>query len=67
MTKLHDAFGLMLVITPAGGRYWHMRFRNEGKEQVLSFGAYPMADAFCRNALTFARLPQTDISHQRRF
>ncbi|QFG38175.1 DUF4102 domain-containing protein [Paracoccus pantotrophus] len=46
--KLPDGGGLLLFVSPSGGRLWRMRYRFEGKEKVLSFGAYPdvkLADA----------------------
>ena len=46
--KLGDAGGLYLFVTPAGGKLWRLKYRIDGKEQKLSFGAYPdvsLADA----------------------
>ena len=39
--KLSDGFGMYLEITPAGGRYWRIKFRVAGKEKRLSLGIYP--------------------------
>jgi integrase len=40
--KLFDGGGLYLQVTPAGGKYWKMKYRQaNGKEGLLSFGAYP--------------------------
>lgn len=40
--KLFDGGGLFLQVTPAGGKHWKMKYRQEnGKEGLLSFGAYP--------------------------
>ncbi len=40
--KLFDGGGLFLLIAPTGGKYWRMKYRqNNGKEGLLSFGAYP--------------------------
>ncbi|MGC2497445.1 MAG: IS6 family transposase [Acidobacteriaceae bacterium] len=33
--------GLHLLVTPKGGRYWHYRYRFEGRENLLSLGCYP--------------------------
>lgn len=47
-TKLFDGGGLFLLITPSGGRLWQFKYRFDGKEKKLSFGAYPaitLADA----------------------
>jgi len=39
--KLADEKGLYLLITPAGGKLWRLKFRHLGKEKKLSLGAYP--------------------------
>lgn len=39
--KYFDGAGLYLELTPAGGRYWRMKYRWAGKEKRLSFGVYP--------------------------
>jgi integrase len=40
--KLFDGGGLFLQVTPAGGKYWKMKYRQaSGREGLLSFGAYP--------------------------
>jgi len=39
--KLADGGGLYLLITPAGSRWWRLRFRVHGKEQMLSLGTFP--------------------------
>lgn len=40
--KLFDGGGLFLQITPAGGKHWKLKYRrDDGKEGLLSFGAYP--------------------------
>lgn len=36
-----DGGGLYLEVTPAGGRYWRMKYRHSGKEKRLAFGVYP--------------------------
>jgi hypothetical protein len=28
------------VLTPAGGRWWRLKYRVEGKEKLLSLGVY---------------------------
>jgi integrase len=46
--KLYDGGGLFLLVTPTGGKLWNMKYRFNGKESRLSFGAYPavtLADA----------------------
>ena len=39
--KLADGGGLFLYVTPKGGRLWRWKYRYDGKEKVMSFGAYP--------------------------
>ena len=42
MYKLFDGGGLFLQVTPAGGKHWKLKYRrDDGKEGLLSFGAYP--------------------------
>jgi integrase len=39
--KLSDGGGLYLLIRPNGSKLWKLKFRVNGREQKLSFGAYP--------------------------
>lgn len=39
--KHFDGAGLYLELTPAGGRYWRLKYRHSGKEKRLAFGVYP--------------------------
>ena len=39
--KLFDGGGLFLLVTPAGGRWWRLKYRFDGKEKLLSLGIYP--------------------------
>lgn len=39
--KLADGGGLYLLVTPAGGRLWRLKYRVIGKEKLLALGAYP--------------------------
>lgn len=39
--KLSDGGGLYLLITPAGGALWRIKYRIEGKEKTYSVGPYP--------------------------
>lgn len=51
--KLSDGDGLFLVVMPAGGKYWRMKYFFAGKEKVLALGVYPhisLADARERRA-----------------
>jgi len=38
---LHDDRGLYLLIRPAGGKYWRLRYWQSGKETKMSLGVYP--------------------------
>jgi integrase len=40
-TKLYDERGLFLLVTPAGGKWWRLKYRFEDKEKLLSLGVYP--------------------------
>ena len=42
--KLTDGSGLYLLIRANGSKLWRFRYRSHGKEQKLSFGAYPEVD-----------------------
>ena len=39
--KLYDSGGLYLEISPAGGKWWRLKFRFNGKENRISLGVYP--------------------------
>lgn len=39
--KLKDERGLYLLVQPTGARLWRLRFYAEGRESMLSLGAYP--------------------------
>ncbi len=39
--KVFDAGGLFLIATPAGGKWWRLRYTMDGKEKLLSLGTYP--------------------------
>ena len=38
---LADGQGLHLYVQPNGGKWWRMRYRYAGKQQMLSLGTYP--------------------------
>lgn len=40
--KLFDAHQLYLAVSPAGGRHWRWKYRFDGREKLLSIGAYPL-------------------------
>ncbi len=39
--KLSDEKGLFLLLSPAGGKWWRLKYRFGGKEKLLSLGTYP--------------------------
>jgi integrase len=39
--KLFDGGGLFLLVAPTGGKLWRLKYRFDGKEKLLSLGAYP--------------------------
>lgn len=46
--RLADGGGLYLEVSPAGGKWWRLKYRFGGKEKRLSLGTYPdtgLADA----------------------
>lgn len=46
--RLFDGGGLYLEVSPAGGKWWRLKYRYGGKEKRLSLGTYPdtgLADA----------------------
>lgn len=59
--KLTDGEGLHLLVRPNGSKLWRMKYRFDGKEKLLSFGAYPgtsLADARLRRAEATVALGQ---------
>lgn len=39
--RMHDEKGLYLEISPAGGKWWRLKYRFDGKEKRISLGVYP--------------------------
>jgi integrase len=39
--RLFDERGLYLEVSPAGGKWWRLKYRHRGKEKRLSLGVYP--------------------------
>jgi integrase len=39
--KIADGGGLYLLVTPEGGKLWRWKFRYDGREKTMAFGAYP--------------------------
>jgi integrase len=39
--KLADGGGMFLLVTPAGGKLWRLKYRVDGREKLLAIGAYP--------------------------
>src|SRR5205823_12810539 len=58
--KLFDAGGLHLVVRPNGSKAFRMKFQHKGKEQLLTFGAWPEL------SLTDARTRRDQVRDRRR-
>lgn len=55
--KLGDGRGLFLLVTPAGGKLWKLKYRFDNKEKKLSIGKYPdISLAEARKAADAARV-----------
>ena len=39
--KMVDGKGMFLYVVPTGGKLWRLKYRFDGKEKLLSLGAYP--------------------------
>lgn len=39
--RIADAGGLCIEVSPAGGKFWRLRYYLNGKEQMLALGKYP--------------------------
>lgn len=39
--RLFDGGGLYLEVSPAGGKWWRLKYRFDGKEKRISLGTYP--------------------------
>ena len=39
--KLRDERGLLLMVRPTGAKWWRLRYKIQGKENMLSLGVYP--------------------------
>lgn len=39
--KLTDGRGMFLLVTPAGGKLWRLKYRIDGREKLLAIGSYP--------------------------
>jgi integrase len=54
--KKADGLGLTLLVQPDGGKFWRLRYRFAGKEQMLSLGEFPQVSlAEARQARDDAR------------
>ena len=39
--KLFDGWGMYLLVTPKGYKWWRLKYYFEGKERLLALGVYP--------------------------
>ena len=54
--KLADGHGLYLQVTSKGAKLWRWKYRFQGKEKLMSFGAFPLVTlAEAREALETGR------------
>ena len=56
--KVTDGDGLYLLVNPAGGKYWYMKYYLGGRSQEVVFGAYPAV------SLKLAREKRQDARQQ---
>lgn len=61
--RLYDSGGLYLEITPAGAKYWRLKYRFAGKEKRLAIGVYPTVTP--KQAREKARDEKTKLSEGR--
>ena len=61
--KLTDGESLFLLAQPNGTKLWRMKYRFDGKEKLLSFGAYPdVTIAHARGELPAVHyIPRKDV------
>ncbi|MFX6880670.1 Arm DNA-binding domain-containing protein, partial [Acinetobacter baumannii] len=48
---LRDGGSLYLWVTVTGSKLWRWSYRHEGKEKLMSFGAYPLVSLVDARAL----------------
>ncbi|KUR79820.1 hypothetical protein AQZ49_04765 [Novosphingobium sp. FSW06-99] len=59
--KLFDGGGMYLLVQPTGKKLWRMKYHHQGKERLLSFGAYPdISIAAAREKRSQAKLALAD-------
>lgn len=58
--KLADGLGLYVLVTPTGSRLWRFKYRHDGRERLLAFGAFPEV------TITEARARRDDARKQLR-
>lgn len=61
--KLSDGRGLQFWVTPAGGKYWRMEYRFEGKKKLLSIGPYPEISAAAAREFAAKARDQLRLGH----
>lgn len=50
LQHLFDGNGLYLEVSPAGGKWWRLKYRIDGKEKRLSIGVYPEVSLGSQNS-----------------
>lgn len=60
-SKLYDAGGLFLEVSPAGAKRWFLKYRADAKEKKLALGSYPTVTlTAARKARDAAKLQKSD-------
>jgi integrase len=60
-SKLYDAGGLFLEVSPAGSKRWFLKYRVDAKEKKLALGSYPdVTLTAARKARDAAKLQKSD-------
>ncbi|MCF6273207.1 MAG: Arm DNA-binding domain-containing protein [Rhodobacteraceae bacterium] len=71
--KVSDFDGLYVAVTPNGSKLWRFKYRVDGKEKLLSIGAYPAISLVqarqtrdaARASLAASGKPPTQKKHDR--
>lgn len=49
--KLQDERGLLLMMRPTGAKWWRLRYKIQGGENMLSLGVYPTSPYLWRGSV----------------
>lgn len=62
--KVYDSYGLFIIVSPKGGKWWRYRFKKDGKEQNLSLGIYDPANVLRHVSLAEARTARDEMAQR---